>query len=124
MELTEEIQEAARKLGQALREDDFVRGYLEAVEAVQRDPAARELEEQFLAAAKAYVGREKAGEAIGAEERKRLAELRHQAHMNELISRREAELEMIKPYLAGVADEISQQLGMDYAMLARPEDLK
>ncbi len=46
MPLTDEIQEAARRLGEALCQDDYVRLYLDALQATHTDPEVSALEKR------------------------------------------------------------------------------
>ncbi len=121
MDLTETLKNAALALGKSLRQDDFMRAYLEALEAFQADPEARRLEEQLYATYDALVARQQAGEQISREEIQQFQELRRQVQTHPLISKRENELRLIRPYLADIADEISALLGVDYTILARAE---
>lgn len=120
MDFPEEIKKAAQTLGKSLHQDDYLRGYLEAVEAFQADPEARELEEKLYATYEALLARQGAGEQISREEIQAFYDLRRQAQLHPLISKRDQALQFIKPYLAEVADEISASLGVDYTALARP----
>ncbi len=120
MELPEEIKNAAQALGISLRQDDFMRAYLEAVEEVQADPDARQLEERFYVSYNSLITRQQSGEQIGGEEMHAFFELRRRVQEHPAISKRDNELRLIKPYLTDVADEISTSLGMDYTTLARP----
>ena len=47
MELTQEIQAAARHLGQCIRQDDYIRKYLDALEESQTNPEASALEKKM-----------------------------------------------------------------------------
>ena len=118
MVLPEEIQNAAQALGKSLREDDFIHAYREAFEAFQADPEAWELEQQLYIIYNALIARQQAGEQLTREDTQEFYDLRHRAHADPVISKRDAELRSIKPYLADVADEIGALLGVDYATLA------
>lgn len=119
MELPEEIKNAAQALGKSLRQDDFMRAYLEAIEEFQADPEARELEQQLYTTYNALIARQQAGEQLTREDTQPFYELRRQVQTHPLISKRDNELRLIKPYLAEIADEISAILGVDYTALAR-----
>jgi cell fate (sporulation/competence/biofilm development) regulator YlbF (YheA/YmcA/DUF963 family) len=119
MELPEEIKNAAQALGRSLREDDFMRSYLKAVEEFNADLEARKLEEQLYATYNDLLARQQAGEPLSREETQSFYELRRRVQSHPLISARENELRLIKPYLAEIADEISARLGVDYTALAR-----
>lgn len=117
MELPEEIKNAAQMLGKSLRQDAMISAYLEAVAEFMADPEARKLEEQLYALYDALVARQSAGEQLSREDTQPFYDLRRRVQTHPLISRRENELRLIKPYLADLADEISAFLGIDYTML-------
>lgn len=119
MRLPEEIKNAAQALGKSLHEDDTMRAYFEAVEEFRANREARELEEQLYTTYNALVARQGAGEQLSRDETQAFYELRRRVQMHPLISKRDDELRLIKPYLAEVADEISALLGVDYTTLAR-----
>lgn len=119
MELTEEIKAAARQLGQSLRQENWVRAYLNALEEARSDPETSALEQKMYEVYEALIIRQQAGEILDQEDTRPFYELREQVHDHPLIARRNGMLRLAKPYLAEVADEISFPLGMDYAALAR-----
>ena len=121
MILPEEIKNAAQALGKSLYKDDFMCAFLHTVDEFQADPEARQLEEQLYATYNALIARQGAGEQLSREDTQPVYELRRQVQAHPLISKREDELRLIKPFLAEVADEISASLGVDYTTLARPE---
>lgn len=121
MNLPGEIQNAAQALGRSLRQDETLRAYREAVKAFQADPEARELEQQLYSLYNALITRQGAGEQLSREETKPFYELRRQVQEHPVISKRDNELRLIKPYLSEIADEINAALGVDYTTLARSE---
>jgi cell fate (sporulation/competence/biofilm development) regulator YlbF (YheA/YmcA/DUF963 family) len=121
MELPEEIKNAAQALGVSLHQDDFMRAYLEAVEEYQADPEARELEQQLYTTYNALIARQQAGEQLSREDTQEFYELRRRVQAHPVISKRDNELRLIKPYLAEISDEISALLGVDYTTLVKAE---
>lgn len=119
MELTEEIRIAARQLGQSLRQEDYIRAYLDALNECQADPEASALEKKMYEVYEALIARQQAGEQLSQEEIRSFNELRRQVQANPLISRRNNMLNLAKPYLSQIADEISFPLGVDYTALAK-----
>lgn len=117
MNLPEEIVKAAQALGKSLREDSVLRAYFDADAEFQADPEARQIEEQLYAMYNALIARQQAGELLSREDTQQFYELRRQVQTHPVISKRDNELRLIKPYLAEIADEISSQLGMDYSKL-------
>lgn len=68
MELTQEIQTAARQLGQSLRQAEHVRAYLDALKESQIDPQASALEKKMYEVYEALIARQQAGEQLSQEE--------------------------------------------------------
>lgn len=119
MELTQEIQAAARHLGQCLRQEDYIRKYLDALEESQTNPEASALEKKMYDEYETLIAREQEGEILGDEDTHSFYELRQQVHNNPLITRRNRMHRQIRPYLNQIAEEISFVLGMDYTVLAK-----
>ncbi len=120
MQISDEIQEAARQLGEALRQDENVRPYLEALAGYQNDPEAKALEERVYCHYKAMIARQQSGET-NREDIQRFNDLRRQAQLHPKIAHRNDMLHLIKPYLNEVAEEISFILGVDFTAPARSE---
>jgi cell fate (sporulation/competence/biofilm development) regulator YlbF (YheA/YmcA/DUF963 family) len=120
MELTKEIQTAARQLAQCLHQDKHIRTYLEALEESQTDPEASALEKQMYDEYEALIARQQAGEMLSQEDTRSFYELRQKVQDHPLISRRDRLHRQIKPYLNEIAQEISFALGADYTVLAKP----
>lgn len=121
MPLTEEIKIAALQLGQALRQDEDVLMYLDAVEKIQADPDASALERKMYEVYEGLIARQQAGEDLSEEDTRAFYELRQQVQIYPLISRRHECLSFIRPRLAQVAEEISFVLGVDFVGLTRPQ---
>lgn len=121
MTINEEIQNVAHALGKSLHDNDFIQSYLEALKEFESDPQAKELEQQLYNLYDSLISRQQAGEQLGQEEIQAFQELRRRVQTHPVISKRDTELRLVKPYLAEVADEISAELGIDYTTLARSE---
>lgn len=121
MDVPEEIRDAASALGKSLRQSDYLRPYLDAIEIFQADPEARALEMQLYDTYSSLLTRQQAGEKLSSEETQAFYDLRRRAQIHPVISRRENALRLLKPYLVQIAEEISALLGMDYTTLARSE---
>lgn len=119
MELTNEIQTAARQLGAALRQDEHVQAYLDALKECQADPEASALEKKMYAVYEALIARQQAGERLTQDDIRPFNELRAQVQSHPLISRRNDMLRLARPYLNQIAEEISFVLGVDYTALAK-----
>ena len=121
MELKEQIEAAARQLGQSLRQDDYVRTYLDALKETQTDPEASALEKQMHDVYEALIARQQAEEGLDGENILPFCKIRREAQNHPLISRRNDMLRLLRPYLSQIADEISLVLGADYTKLALPQ---
>ncbi|MBN2115488.1 MAG: YlbF family regulator [Anaerolineales bacterium] len=121
MPLTEEIKDAARQLGQALHQDEYIRIYLDALQATQTDPEASALEKEMYEVYEGLIARQQAGEDLSQDDTRVFYELRRQVAHHPLISQRNDMLNTIRPYLHQVAEEISFVLGADYPELTKPQ---
>ncbi|MCS7248065.1 MAG: YlbF family regulator [Anaerolineales bacterium] len=118
MELPSEIKAAALELVKAMKQDSTIRLYLSAKEAVENDPEASALESRLLELYEDLIQRQSRGEELSEEHIRAFNALRYQVRFHPLIARRENALAQIKPYLAQIAEEISDSLGIDYTILA------
>lgn len=121
MPLTEEIKIAALQLGQALRQDEDVLMYLNALQEVQADPTASALEKKMYDVYEGLIARQQAGEQLSQEETSAFYELRQQVLSHPLISKRHEMLRFIRPRLAQIAEELTFVLAVDFASFARTE---
>jgi cell fate (sporulation/competence/biofilm development) regulator YlbF (YheA/YmcA/DUF963 family) len=121
MQVTEEIKDAARQLGQALWQDDYIRLYLDVLQATQADPDASALEKKMYEAYEGLIGRQQTGEESSEEDIQTFRKLRSQVQQHPLVSQRTDMLNTIRPYLRQIAEEISSVLGVDFAALARTQ---
>ncbi len=99
MELTEEIKTTALQLGQALRQDEDVRAYLDALQQTQTDPDASALEKKMHEVYEGLIARQQVGEQLNQEDTRAFYELRQLVQHHPLISKRNDLLSSIKPYL-------------------------
>ena len=120
MKITQEIQTAARQLGQCLSQDEYVRKYLDAVEEVHTNPEACALETKMYAEYERLIAREQGEEMPTYEDTREFYELRQQVQNHPLISKRDSMHRQIRPYLHQIAETISLVLGEDYVTLAKP----
>ena len=120
MELTLEIQTAARHLGQCLRQDAYIHKYLDALEETRTDPEVSALESKMYAEYERLIAREQEGEILSSDDTREFYELRQQVQDHPLISTRHRTLRQFRPYLNQIAEEISLVLGVDYTTLAKP----
>ena len=121
MQVTEEIKDTARQLGQALCQDDYIRLYLDALQTTRADPDASALEKKMYEVYEELICRQQSGEELSQEDTRAFYELRHQVQNHPLIAKRNDMLNSIRPYLRRVAEEINLVLGVDFAALARSQ---
>ncbi len=121
MEIAQEIQDAAKQLGEALRQDDIVREYLQAREDASNDPEASALEKRMQETYNGLIARQQAGEGLNQANTSAFCEIRREAQSHPLVSKRNDMLRLIRPCLNQVAEEISLILGVDYTVLAKPQ---
>ncbi len=119
MPLTDEIQEAARQLGEALCQDDYVRLYLDALQATRTDPEVSALEKKMYEVYEGLIARQQAGEELAQDELRAFSDLRREVQHHPLVAQRNDTLTTIRPYLNRVAEEINFVLGVDFTTLAR-----
>ena len=120
MEVTQDIQAAARHLGECIRQDDHIRKYLDALEACHTDPEASALEKKMHDEYEALIARQQASEMLSQADTHDYYELRKQVQDHPLIAKRDRFHRQIRPYLSEIATEISFPLGVDYTVLAKP----
>jgi cell fate (sporulation/competence/biofilm development) regulator YlbF (YheA/YmcA/DUF963 family) len=119
MKLSDELEQAAQALGQSLRATEHVQTYLEAQVRVQADPEASSLEERSSKLYDDLSARQQAGEQLAESEVEEFYALRSQAQGHPLIADRDLALNQLKGYLAEVALDLSNVLGVDYTTLAQ-----
>ena len=120
MELAQEIQAAARHLGQCIRQDKFVQEYLDALEASQTDLEASALEKKMYEVYEGLIRCQQVCEQLDPEVARSFYELRQQVQTHPLITKRNDMHRLIRPYLSAIAEEINFPLGVDFAALAKP----
>lgn len=119
MELSAELEQAARNLGQILRQKYATRAYLEASQQVALDADANAFEAEMYATYEALIARQQAGEQISQDEVQAFYALRSRFFNHPLVIEREEALKPLKSLFAEVAVELSTPLGIDYTTLAQ-----
>jgi len=120
MKLSDELEQAAQALGQSLRANEYVQAYLQALARVRADPEVNSLEEHFSKLYDDLLARQRAGEQLSQAEVDEFYAVRSRAQSQPLIAERDSTLSQLKSYLAQVALDLSNDLGVDYTALARP----
>lgn len=120
--LPEDLVNAARSLGEALRADPDVHAYLQAQARLQANTEASDLEERMLNLFADLSTRQQAGEDLNQAEVDEFYALRRQVQMHTVIVERNAALNPVKRCFADVADELNVVLGVDFTALAQITD--
>jgi len=120
-ELPIEIQEAARALADAILADPQARTYQAAFAALESDLQASALEKRFMDMYIDLTTRQQNGEQLSQQDVEPFYALRSEYSANPLVADRNNALGAFKPLLAEAGEHISQQLGLDFTDLAKPE---
>ncbi|MCE1252487.1 MAG: YlbF family regulator [Anaerolineae bacterium] len=118
MELSEEIKQSARALGQSLSADETVRQYLELRDLTQRDEETINLETEHAALYQKLSERQRSGMVLDREELDRYFELKRKVQNHRSIVARDMQLENAKVLLGQAAQRITSILGVDYSNFA------
>lgn len=117
MELSDEILQAARELGQALRASQAVQEHLEACEAVNSSAGLVQLEAAVQQRYHELVKRQQAGQVLFPHEVNEFYKLQDQVIHHPLIVRRTESLETVKSLYEGTAGSLSNILSIDFTAL-------
>jgi len=117
--LTEELQNSARTLGEALRASPSMQTYLQAQANCAADLEAADLENHLLALYQELVGRQQRGEALQRSEIDAYNTLKSQVHHTPLIQERDAALRLVKQTFTDIADDLNFPLGTEFAALVQ-----
>lgn len=120
-ELPIEIQDAARVLTETILADPQARAYQDAITAFESDPAALTLEKRFMDFYADLTTRQQKGEKLSQQEVQQFYALRSEYSAHPLIIARDGALGIFRPLLAEAGEQISQQIGLDFTELAKPE---
>ena len=117
MILSDELKQAAEALGESLRATEPVSTYLQAQTRLQEDAEASALENRLTRLYQDLLARQQAGELLPQAEVNEFYALRDQVSSHPVVAERDAALDQLKSYLADIAAELSEPLGMDYTAL-------
>jgi cell fate (sporulation/competence/biofilm development) regulator YlbF (YheA/YmcA/DUF963 family) len=118
-ELSQDIQNAARVLTEALSADPQAKAYQSAATAFESDLEAVALEKRFMDLYADLTARQQKGEELNQEEIQHFYAMRSEHSAHPLIVARNDALGAFKPLLAEAAEQISMQIGLDFTELAR-----
>lgn len=117
--LTEELNTAARKLGETLRTRDVVHKYLKVLADCEADPETADLEKGMTIMYNDLLARQQRGEELQRSEIDEFNALKGKVYRLPLIVEREAALTPVKGYFAEIAGEIDLSLGVEFSTLAQ-----
>ena len=113
-----ELLEAARALGENLHQSEPAKAYLKAKAVIVADPQLTEQEMHLLNIYRALVLRQQNGEQFTNQEVQEYNQLREDVQNNPLIRSRDSALGTLKNLFSAAANEITNQLGVDFTKLA------
>lgn len=113
-----DIQQAAQKLGQDLRNTPEVTAYLQAVQAVQENAEAVALEDKFLALYQRLIAQERSGQVLDQHVLAEYYQLREQVRSHPLLAARDEQLQLVKLIFSDAGQILTSVLGVDFSALA------
>ena len=119
MILPEELQKTAQSLGEALKANEAVQAYLKAKADLEKDAEGSTLETRLFTLYESLIARQQVGETLERQELDEFYSLRNLVRTHPLVTERDAALTQAKLFLADIANEISNALGVDYTALAQ-----
>lgn len=117
--LTEELNIAARILGETLCARDVVQKYLKVQADCEADPETANLEKRMRTLYEELLARQQRGENLERSEIDDFNDLKRQVYQLPRIAEREAALTPVKGYFAEIADNLNFPLGTEFAVLAQ-----
>jgi cell fate (sporulation/competence/biofilm development) regulator YmcA (YheA/YmcA/DUF963 family) len=121
MERTEEILQAARAFGEALRQDAAVQELQRAAARAQDDPEVSALEERVVALYHELVGRQQAGEMVASHEINGYYNLRERLVRHPLIVERQQRQKAVQLLFQQAGSTLSSALTVEYSALVTEE---
>jgi cell fate (sporulation/competence/biofilm development) regulator YlbF (YheA/YmcA/DUF963 family) len=122
MDRSEEIYQAARALGAALRCTPEMQAFEEANAAARADEDVCALEAAVLDLYNTLTARQQAGQALAQYEINRYYKLRDELVRHPLIERRDLRMKAVKALFETAGGAISSVLAVDYTALVLEED--
>ncbi len=117
LRLEDELRLAAQALGEALRAITAVSEYLDAQSRLQADADASALDRYLTQLYGGLVARQRRGEVLSETEVHEFNVMRDHIFGLPLVARRNHALSGLQTYLAGVAEVLSEPLGIDFTAL-------
>ncbi|NLG96561.1 MAG: YlbF family regulator [Chloroflexi bacterium] len=122
MELSDEIIQAARELGEALHHHSIVQEHLQAVEAVEQSAELAQLEQAIQDRYRDLVQRQQAGQIVFPQEVNQFYRLQDEMLRNPMIEQRAESLKNVKTLFEAAASSISSILTIDFVSIAGEDD--
>lgn len=122
MELSNDIIQAARELGEALRSNCTVQDHLQAVEAVEHNAELTQLEQTIQKRYRELVQRQQSGQMVFPQEVNQFYKLQDEMMSSPMIERRAESLKKVKTLFEATASSISSVLTIDFAAIAGEGD--
>lgn len=119
MPFTEEIRQAAEKLGKHLGADAGVQEFVSLKEKTQQDAEVVDLENRLAMIYQKLVDRQQNGEVLDRVELDEYYYLKRKVQDHPLIAARDNQLEIVKAFFAQTAQRMTSVLGIEYTTLAR-----
>jgi cell fate (sporulation/competence/biofilm development) regulator YlbF (YheA/YmcA/DUF963 family) len=110
----EEILQAARELGEAVRANPLMQEYLNAKEAAEKDEALQQLQRELETFHNELLLRQQVGEAIPSNEVSQYYRLRDQMLNHPLYARQQAALRAVRAIFEQAGDALSSILTIDF----------
>jgi cell fate (sporulation/competence/biofilm development) regulator YlbF (YheA/YmcA/DUF963 family) len=119
MPFTEEIRQAAEKLGKQLGIDPGVHEFVSLKEKIQHDAEVVDLEDRLFRLYQKLVDRQQNGEVLDRVELDEYYYLKRKVQDHPLIAARDNQLEIVKAFFAQTAQRMTSVLGIEYTTFAK-----
>lgn len=121
MPLSNEIIQAARQLGRALRQTETVEAYLESNEKLKSDPQVSRLLAEVHERRQQLAQKELCGAILSSFEASQYHNLVDQANRSPLVTQQEDNLRAVQSLFARTSETLSSRLSIDYASMVVEE---
>jgi len=122
MEISNEITQAARELGEALSATPSVAAFQQAERDVRSNAELCALESGVMTLYNELIGRQQAGAVLSPQEINHFYSLRDRLARHPLVTRRDAAMHEVKALFEQVGGAMSSILTMDYTALVLEEN--
>ena len=119
MPFTEEIRQAAEKLGKQMGVDPGVHEFVSLTEKIQQDAEVVDLEDRLFRLYQKLVDHQQNGEVLDRVELDEYYYLKRKVQDHPLIAARDNQLEIVKAFFAQTAQRMTSVLGIEYTTFAK-----